>query len=124
MIKNKIESLEDLNKEIRLKKEHLNAIEVELKYDMIQVNEYLRPSNLLIRLFSSLFANKKDNQTLLRQGIALTINYVVDSYMLKNSPKYVKTLVNYFLDKVTYNIASSESESIWDSIKESFIFVK
>ena len=117
---NRIENLNDLKIEIHKRKDALKLIELEIRYDYIEISEYLKPSNIVVRFFSTFFSDKKNNSKLFRQTASLGVNYFIDRFILKKAPDYLKTFIKYFTDNITYNIVNDDSKSVWENIKDSF----
>lgn len=84
---NEIRNQRDLHAEIKRLKEKSASLEKELKSDIAQLKEDIKPVNLLLSAISSITGIKINRNDMFKEGFAYGISSLVQRFVLKTERK-------------------------------------
>ncbi len=119
---NKIKDIDGLRAEIKRLKAQSKQQEQQLKGDLIQIKENLKPGNLLMNMVSSATGVKMERNELLKNGLAIGLTVFLRRIILRTESKVEEKVFEYvdrFSDKLKSIISSFGNKEKKDD-KESF----
>jgi hypothetical protein len=112
-----IDSVADLRKEIRRLQILKTEQEELISNDIRVINESLKPVSLLLNSASSLFSTSAEDSPLLKKGVNMTIGFIIDKLLMRNSNPITKFIVSFLAKNITANFVSKNSDTITEKIK-------
>lgn len=96
---NKIENAAQLNTEIARLKALAKVQEQQLRSDVKELKEELKPHNILLKSISSFTGIRVDKKEYLKEGLAYALSLIAQSYILKTESK-IEERAYEFVDSV------------------------
>jgi cell division septum initiation protein DivIVA len=96
---NKIENAAQLNTEIARLKALAKVQEQQLRSDVKELKEELKPHNILLKSVSSFTGIKVDKKEYLKEGLAYALSLIAQRYILKTESK-IEERAYEFVDSV------------------------
>lgn len=91
----------------------------QIRLDLANIKEELRPANQAISFLGKMFKKDKSNP-LLSSSVNILIDLVVKRFLLGNAGWVVKFVVPKILKNYTTHLFSRKKNSLWQRIKSAF----
>lgn len=117
-----IKNIEDLHAEIARLKEQSKLQEKQLKADLQQVREDLKPGNLMMNMVSSATGVKMNKSELLQNGLAIGLSVFLRKIILRTESKMEEKVYEYidkFSGKIKQFVTSFGKEKEDEGIQNS-----
>jgi hypothetical protein len=111
-MRKKIESMDQLQDEIRLSKERITQLESLLEDDINEIKKSFQPVNVVGNTIKNMVTSEKNN--LVNASINIAVDTLIKNLIFRRSNAVLKLLVSFVAKNLTKNLYSKNAENIKD----------